>query len=112
RVLVACGLINLLVPLGVFGQVAEPVYAPRVDLELLQQEDVAAGVKHYTYRGTLADGQPIRVHVIEADLLNPEVEVKPVAAQEGKYGKRETVAAMGARSGAVAAVNGGFFSTA
>jgi len=99
-------------PLGALGQVAEPVPAPRVDLELLEEAEVAAGVKHYTYRGILADGEPILVQVIEADLLNPEVEVKPVAALEGNYGKRESVAAMGARSGAVAAVNGGFFSTA
>src|SRR5690606_6029114 len=99
-------------PLGALGQVAGPVPAPRGELELLEEAEVAAGVKHYTYRGILADGEPFLVQVIEADLLNPEVEVKPVAALEGNYGKRESVAAMGARSGAVAAVNGGFFSTA
>lgn len=114
-----CGLVGLLVPQPIFGQVAQeppeivrPVPAPQVELELLQEAPVAEGVKHYTYRGTLADGEPVMVQVIEADLLNPEVEVKPIAAQEGSYGKRESVASMGARSGAVAAVNGGFYSTA
>lgn len=110
-VLLAWGLVSFLAPPGIFGQVTEPIPAPKVELELLQEADVAAGVKHYTYRGTLADGEPIMVQVIEADLLNPEVEVKPVAAQTGNYGKREAVASLGARSGAVAAVNGGFYST-
>lgn len=84
---------------------------PSVQLELLQETPVAAGVEHYTYQGTLADGEPIMVQLIKADLYHPDVTVKPVAAEEGIYGKRESVRSMGARTGAVAAVNGGFYST-
>lgn len=84
---------------------------PKPRLELIDSRMVAEGVEHATYQGTLADGEPIMVQVIQADLHNPEVTVKPVAAQEGNYGKRESVASLGARTGAVAAVNGGFYGT-
>ncbi|MGI6551887.1 MAG: copper amine oxidase [Clostridia bacterium] len=85
---------------------------PGPELLLEKEELVAAGVQHRMYRGLLPNGKPLVVHVIEADLHNPEVEVRPVAAAEGRYGKRESVASLAARSGGVAAVNGGYFSTA
>jgi hypothetical protein len=114
--LAAAGIMGLTMLPPVAGQEIEMLNSPKVvqpsvQLELLQETPVAAGVQHFTYQGTLADGQPIMVQVIRADLAHPEVTVKPVAAEEGIYGKRESVRSMGARTGAVAAVNGGFYNT-
>jgi hypothetical protein len=46
------------------------------------------------------------VNVIDVDLSQPGISAKPVQATGGAY---ETVTSMGARTGAVAGINGGFF---
>lgn len=72
---------------------------------------VAPGVRHLQYQGVLPDGKPLAINVLEADLKNKEVEVRPELAIEGQYGKRESVSSIAARTGGVAAVNGAFYST-
>lgn len=106
--ILTCSLLSFAAPNISYGQ---ETILPRTILTLEEEQRVAEGVRHLTYQGILADGEPIKIQVIEGDLKNPEVQVKPVEAQEGNYGKRESVAAMGARSGAVAAINGGYFNT-
>lgn len=53
---------------------------------------------------------PWQIDIIELDLTHPNVELVPVIRQTA--GVTETVSAMAARSRAVAAVNGGYFSAA
>lgn len=107
-VILTCGMLSLAMPNLSHGQ---EILLPRAALTLEQEQVVAEGVRHLTYQGILADEEPIKIQVIEADLKNREVEVKPMEALEGIYGKRESVSSMGARSGAVAAINGGYYNT-
>lgn len=71
---------------------------------------VAPGVRQLQYQGVLPDGKPLAINVLEADLKNKEVEVRPELAVEGQYGKRESVNSIAARTGGIAAVNGAFYS--
>lgn len=108
-------LVAAMLGLGSYNALAQDIPLPPGPgpvLLLEKEERVAAGVQHRIYQGLLPNGKPLIVNVIEADLHNPEVEVRPVVAAEGRYGKRESVASLAARSGGVAAINGGYFSTA
>lgn len=110
--LILWGLLLLLFPQWVWAEDAsQGGLLPRAQLQLMEERVVADGVRHLTYQGILADEKPIMVQVIEADLQNPQVKVEPVAAREGNYGKREAVSSMGARTGGIAAINGGFYNT-
>ncbi len=107
-IVLAFGVMALGMPDRVFG---EEIILPKAVFTLEQEQVVAEGVRQLTYLGLLADEEPIKIQVVEADLRNPEVSVKPVEAREGNYGKRESVSSMGARSGGVAAINGGYYNT-
>ncbi|MDS1029659.1 phosphodiester glycosidase family protein [Bacillota bacterium LX-D] len=70
---------------------------------------LAPGVVYTTYIGSTAAGSPLRVYVLKADLTKDNIEVQPVLAAGGK-GSVEKVSSMAKRTGAVGAINGGFFS--
>jgi phosphodiester glycosidase len=67
---------------------------------------VASGVvwRSRTYTSLFCGAQ--RVNVIDVDLTQPGLRVLPVQGNGGAY---ETVSSMGARTGALAGINGGFF---
>jgi exopolysaccharide biosynthesis protein len=67
---------------------------------------LAAGVvwRSRTYSSLFCGVQ--RVNVVDVDLTQAGVSAKPVQGNGGAY---ETVTSMGARTGAVAGINGGFF---
>ena len=70
---------------------------------------VTPGVRYgHQRRGSMSG--PNIVNYLEIDLLNQELEVKVVLAQDKVFG-REDVSSMAYRSEAIAAVNGAFFAT-
>lgn len=88
-----------------------PPNAAGIALRVREEREVAPGVLYRVVDGINREGQPLVVHVLEADLTNPLVEPRPVVAAGG-VGSRESLAGMAGRYGAVAAINGGFFSSA
>ncbi|RJQ29379.1 MAG: hypothetical protein C4589_04935 [Peptococcaceae bacterium] len=74
-----------------------------------EAEAIGEGVTLLSY--TLAAGdRPVRVCILQIDLTNPYVKLDALIGADGTQAKTETVSRMIAgRSGAVAAVNGGFF---
>lgn len=79
-------------------------------LAVAEQKTLAPGVKYLRYTGKTADGKPLRVYVLEADISRNDVEVKPVISAKG-VGQREKLSSMAQSVGALAAVNGTFFTT-
>jgi hypothetical protein len=67
---------------------------------------IAAGVLWRSRAYTSLYCGPQRVSVVDVDLAQPGISLKPVQQQGSTY---ETVTAMGARTAAVAGINGGFF---
>ncbi|HZZ66080.1 MAG TPA: hypothetical protein VFE17_11310, partial [Candidatus Baltobacteraceae bacterium] len=70
--------------------------------------DVAPGVQYGEYRMRTADG-PLAVHVIAIDLRNASVRIGTTLAQNRLVSSGETTSSMGARTGAIAGVNGDYF---
>ncbi len=54
-------------------------------------------------------GRPVRLCVVSVDLKSPNAELRPLIGADGTLAKTQTVGEMASRTGAVAAVNGGFF---
>lgn len=74
--------------------------------EIERTTEISKGVQ-YRYHQFLLNGKPVRVHVVE--IQKGAAQVVPVLAQN-QLGKRETVSGISKRYGAIAAVNGGYFS--
>lgn len=70
---------------------------------------ISQGVRYGHERRGIGAG-PLIVNYLEVDLLDPEIEIRSVLAQEQIYGK-EYVSDMAIRSNAIAAVNGLFFAS-
>lgn len=75
--------------------------------EIERTTEISKGIQ-YRYHQFLMSGKPVRIHVVEVQ--KNAAQVIPVLAQD-QLGKRETVSAMSKRHGAIAAVNGGYFSS-
>jgi hypothetical protein len=75
----------------------------------LQTEDLAPGVRHLHIRQADKDG-PLDVHVLRADPRVPGVRVAPALAGGEAMFARNLVSWIARRNGAVAGVNGAFFS--
>jgi hypothetical protein len=69
---------------------------------------VAPGVVYELVRRADAEG-PLVAHVIRLDPGTPGLELQPVLARDG-FAARETVSSMARRRGAIAAINGSYFS--
>jgi exopolysaccharide biosynthesis protein len=72
------------------------------------RETVAAGIELTTRRWVDGRSGPFAAQVLEVDPRTPAVNILPARASDRSAG-RETTSAMAARYGAVAAVNGGYF---
>lgn len=77
-------------------------------LAAVESKSVAAGVKYRRLEGANTLGQPLVGHVLEMDVRDPTLELRPVLAGD-RLGGSETVSSLAARYGAIGAVNGSFF---
>lgn len=68
---------------------------------------IEQGVRYGHERRGIVSG-PLIVNYLEVDLMNPNVEIRSMIAQDQIYGK-EYVSSMAARSQAIAAINGLYF---
>jgi len=71
-------------------------------------EQIAPGVRYWTIERANWQGGPVKGHVLEVDMKVPLMEIRPVLGQD-TLGKREVLSSIAERTGAIAAVNGGFF---
>ena len=55
------------------------------------------------------NGRPVRLCAVSVDLKSPNAELRPLIGVDGTLAQTQTVSQMAGRTGAVAAVNGGFF---
>lgn len=77
-------------------------------LTAVENKPVTAGVNYRRLEGANALGQPLVGHVLEIDMRDPTLELRPVLAGD-RLGGTETVSSLAARYGAIGAVNGSFF---
>lgn len=82
---------------------------PAPQLNLAVREELAPGVVFQKFTGKTVLGEPLVVSMVTANLSETQVEVRPVLA--ATPGGRERVEAMASSLGAVAAINGSFFTT-
>lgn len=80
-------------------------------LPALAAEQVAPGVRHWQVQRTNWEGKPLNIFVLEVDPKQKFTEIRPVLGND-VIGQKETLSSMAQRTGAVAAINGGFFDTA
>lgn len=86
-----------------------------VDLTKIFEErkgrSVVPGVEHtQIYSGTV--NGPLQVDLLKVDLTNPNLEIKPILAQNGNSFTKQTVSQLAAGStGVVAAINGTYFAS-
>ncbi len=73
-----------------------------------QAETISEGVTLSSYALTVNE-RPVRMSVLEIDLDNPYVELRSLVGTDGTLAETRPVSKMAERTGAVAAVNGGFF---
>lgn len=73
-------------------------------------EQVAPGVRQWSFERTNWEGKAIKGYVLEVDPKQKNTEIRAVMGNE-ILGSKETLSSMAERTGAVAAVNGGFFDT-
>lgn len=73
-----------------------------------QDETLAPGVVHAHIREADENG-PLNIHVLRVDVHQPGVRLAPALSRKGFFG-REPVEAMLAETGAIAGVNGSYFS--
>lgn len=74
-------------------------------------DQLAPGVKYWSFTKTNWEGQPIQGYVLEVDPGVKNTEIRPVMGHE-TIGQKEVLSNMAQRTGAIAAVNGGFFDVA
>lgn len=72
---------------------------------------VAPGIRQWSFEKTNWEGKTYKGFVLEVDPKQKNTEIRPVLGKE-LIGGTETLSSMAKRTGAVAAVNGGFFDTA
>ncbi|GAB6158998.1 hypothetical protein JCM39194_21980 [Desulfotomaculum varum] len=71
-------------------------------------QQVAPGIRQWSFERTNWDGKPVRGYVLEVNPLQKNTEIRVVPGNE-VLASKETLSSMAERTGAVAAVNGGFF---
>lgn len=76
----------------------------------VEEEALAPGVVHEHRRQADRNG-PLNVHVLRVDPKHPGVRLMPGMAKGGAYFSREPVSAIARRYGALAGINGSYFST-
>ncbi len=81
---------------------------PPVTLQAPEIERVAPGIEYGDYE-LWTDAGPISVHVVSADLANPDVHARTVLADDELASDGETISSMAQRTGAVAGINGDYF---
>lgn len=74
-------------------------------------EQVAPGIRQWSFEKTNWEGKTYKGFVLEVDPKVKNTEIRPVLGKD-TIGSTETLSSMAKRTGAVAAVNGGFFDTA
>lgn len=74
----------------------------------LAAEQVAPGVRQWSFAKTNWEGKPLKGFVLEVDPKQKFTEIRPVMGND-VIGQKETLSSLAERTGAVAAVNGGFF---
>lgn len=92
---------------GAAAKAAEP------EVRLVGEQPVTAGATLRKYVWTsVRNGQPVsaNANVLVVDLHNPYVKLDVMTGKSGKFTERATVQQMAAHSGAVAGVNGDFYS--
>lgn len=72
------------------------------------EEIVTQGAVLQTVRMSTVEG-PLNVYILKADLSNPFLKIDTIIGEDGTLNKNQTVTEMARRTGAVAAINGGFF---
>jgi hypothetical protein len=77
-------------------------------MNLLSSEWITSGAKLEKWNWKTADGIA-KVNVVEVDLKNPYITVDSMGGKEGMMGNRQTMTQMSKERGAVAAINGDFF---
>lgn len=75
---------------------------------LESSEWITSGAKLENWHLVTPNGK-VKIDVIEVDLHNPYIEVDTIFGEDGKTGDKQTIKAMAEESGAVAAINGDFF---
>jgi hypothetical protein len=83
-------------------------FDPGPQLTLTKSVEVAAGIYERYLTGKTVDGLPLRASLLEVDLTQPLVEIRPALAANTVTGAA-TVAEIARSYGAVGAINGGFF---
>lgn len=73
-----------------------------------QTETISEGAILSSYSLTV-NGRPVRASVLQIDLNNPYIKLDSLIGADGTLEKTQSVGKMAERTGAVAAVNGGFF---
>ncbi|GAB6179367.1 hypothetical protein JCM14036_06860 [Desulfotomaculum defluvii] len=74
-------------------------------------DQLAPGVKYWSFEKTNWEGKPIQGYVLEVDPGVKNTEIRPVMGNE-TIGQKEVLSKIAQRTGAIAAVNGGFFDVA
>lgn len=82
--------------------------AYQVNSQTEKEEILTAGAKLKTYRLNTSDGI-INAYVMALDLSNQYLKVDTIVGSDGTLGRTQSVTDMAGRTGAVAAINGGFF---
>lgn len=77
-------------------------------MNLVASEWITAGAKLEKWNWKTADGIA-KVNVVEVNLKNPYIVVDSMGGKEGMMGNRQTMTQMSKERGAVAAINGDFF---
>ncbi|HJV44414.1 MAG TPA: phosphodiester glycosidase family protein [Bacillota bacterium] len=71
---------------------------------------IAPGITYKEYSEAMENTRVI-FRVVEVDLSNPNIKVKPIYGNNGQIGSKAKVTTMVSQSGAVAAINSSFFRT-
>ncbi|MCG9966447.1 S-layer homology domain-containing protein [Pelotomaculum terephthalicicum JT] len=85
-----------------------PVRGSFFSVQSRQMETVGEGVALIDYSLDL-QGDPVRMAVLQVDLKNPYVKIEGLIGSDGTLESTQQVSKMAERSGAVAAINAGFF---
>lgn len=72
------------------------------------KETIGEGLSLTSYSLTL-NGRPVKASVLDIDLTNPYVKLDALVGADGTLEKTQSVGKMVERTGALAAINGGFF---